>query len=390
MLYNYNMRCKYLENGIAIGYNHIVKPCCGWKISPEWRQQNHLSKVDLANWHQSEQIQNLIEKLDKDEWPDACAKCKYFENLGRGDSFRENSNSEFGHLKGDDITLEITPGNVCNFSCQTCWPEASSKVTQAHQRAGFIDIKNVDSSPITDFDFLLPIAARIKNVTLLGGEPFYDKNCIKFLKWALDNLNAKIIMFTNGSAVDWDWVDAYPGKIIIAFSLDAIGKPAEYIRQGTVWNEVYDNFLRALSHPKVETRVSITCSIYNYYYINDLIELLIPIWPTVVTFARPDPLYLNEMAVPVQFRETLIKKLAKTMFLLNKSNIEKGQKATAVGALRSIITNLNSTPYDDAVFRQWKDYVLRLDRAKNINVADYCEFTQQMLLAGPVEIPTKV
>lgn len=384
------MRCKYLENGIAIGYNHIVKPCCGWKITPDWQQQNHLSKVDLVNWHQSTQIKSLIKQLDDNQWPAECEKCEYFESLDRGDSFRGNGNNEYAHYQSDDITLEITPGNVCNFSCQTCWPEASSKVAQAHHRAGFIDIKNVDSVPITDFDFLLPIASRIKDVVLLGGEPFYDKNCLRFLQWALDNLNAKITMFTNGSAVNWDWIDSYQGRITIVFSLDAVGKPAEYIRQGTVWGDVYGNFLRSLKHPKVETRVSVTCSIYNYYYVNDLIENLIPNWPSVVSFARPRQSYLNEISVPPQFRQALIKKLAKTIFLLSKSDIEKDQKSTAIGALRSIATNLANTTYDHNAFQQWREYVRKLDQAKNINIADYCEFTQQVLLDGPVEVLTKI
>ena len=32
------------------------------------------------------------------------------------------------YIPTDDITLEIRPGNTCNFACQTCWPEASSRV----------------------------------------------------------------------------------------------------------------------------------------------------------------------------------------------------------------------------------------------------------------------
>lgn len=373
------MHCKYLENGIAIGYNHIVKPCCGWKISPAWQEQNHVKNIDLATWHQSPQIKSLVKQLDSGQWPAACEKCQYFESLGRGDSFRGNSNTEYAHYQSDDITLEITPGNVCNFSCQTCWPEASSKVAQAHHRAGFIDIKNVDSLPITNFDFLLPVAARIKDVVLLGGEPFYDKNCLKFLQWALDNLDAKITMFTNGSAVDWDWVDSYQGRITIVFSIDAVGRQAEYVRQGTVWNEVYANFLRSRQHPKVETRVSVTCSVYNYYYVDSLIEMLSSSWPSVVSFARPQQAYLNEISIPPQYRQTIIKKLAKAIFLLSKSEIEKDQKSTAIGALRSIITNLTTTPYDDNAFQQWRNYVRKLDVAKNINIAEYCEFTQQML-----------
>ena len=95
---------------------------------------------------------------------------------------------------------------------------------------------------IDDFDFLLPVAKRIKNVVLLGGEPFYDKACLKFLSWAQDNLTANLMMFTNGSVVDLDFLQSYPGRITLVFSIDAVGPAAEYVRYGIVWEEFLKNY----------------------------------------------------------------------------------------------------------------------------------------------------
>jgi hypothetical protein len=178
------MKCKFLEHGIAIGYDHVVKPCCEWIQDPEWNQQNHISQVDLETWHQSPQVIQIRNQLSQGTWPTACRLCAQVEQNGRQDSVRGNGNHAYADYVDQDITLEIRPGSVCNFACQTCWPAASSRVAQYHHQAGLVNIKTVNSNSIDDFEFLRPIADRIRNVVLLGGEPFYDPSCGKFLAWA--------------------------------------------------------------------------------------------------------------------------------------------------------------------------------------------------------------
>ena len=150
------------------------------------------------------------------------------------------SNSAYKNYNVTDITLEIRPGNVCNFACQTCWPAASSRVTSFFQQAGF-DVTTPDrpkfgidgTANIVDYEFLDSIKDRIKDVVILGGEPFYDKSCLAFLDWAIKNLSANLTLFTNTSIIREDIISAYPGTLTIVSSLDAVGKPAEYIRFGT-------------------------------------------------------------------------------------------------------------------------------------------------------------
>ena len=237
-----------------------------------------------------------------------------------------------------------------------------------------------------NLDFLLPVRHRIKDVILLGGEPFYDKNCLRFLDWSSDNLTANITMFTNGSYVDWDWVDSYPGKITMVFSIDAVGRPAEYIRFGTVWEEVYANFVRAQQHPKIQLRVNITTSVYNYYYISDIIDLLVTDWPSVVTFGAPRLKYLLERSIPVDRRSNAIQKLEQSVEKIQNAAIESGQKANATNALNSIIHNLKTQSWDSAEYDKLCDFIKRMDRVKKINVADYCQDLHVMLDKQPVEI----
>ena len=380
------MDCKFLKHGLAIGYDGAVKPCCTWTYDQTWSQNNHYTQVDLSKWHQIVPLKQALETLSQNQWPDHCVNCATVEKQNRGDSIRgcgENSYSSYGP---EDITLEIRPGNVCNFACQTCWPEASSRVAQFHHQAELIDIKNLNSQSIDDFDFLLSVKYRIKDVILLGGEPFYDKNCLKFLDWASQNLTANTTMFTNGSYVDWNWVDNYPGKITMVFSIDAVGRPAEYIRFGTVWKEVYANFIRAQQHPKIQSRVNITASVYNYHYISDVIDLLITNWPSVVSFGTPKRRYLLERCIPEDQRSDIISRLKQSIEKIQNAKIESGQQANAVNALDSIIYNLKTQPWDQKEYSILCDFIKRMDRVKKISMADYCQDLHKMLTKQLVEI----
>ena len=368
------MECKFIKHGIALSYDQIVKPCCTWKISQSWRENNQLHKVDLSTWHQSSQVQQARAQLESDQWPSSCVECKKIEDQNRFDSIRGNGNHAYANYTADDITLEIRPGNTCNFACQTCWPEASSRVAQYYSQAKLIDIKDLDSNRMDDFDFLLPIARRIRDVVVLGGEPFYDKSCLKFLDWAEKNLQSNIMMFTNGSTINWNWIESYPGKITLIFSLDAVGRPAEYIRYGTDWPLVKENYLKTKSLHNVETRVNVTCSVFNYAHLKELIEFLCKDWPGVVSFGTPINSYQTESAIPMHLRLELVRDLECAVEILTGANIPSDQKSNAINAVSSIVNNLKNNNFSQSDHTQLQNFIAKMDQVKQINAEDYCKF----------------
>lgn len=372
------MECKFLKHGIALSYDQIVKPCCTWKISQDWRAHNHLDRVDLVTWHQSPQVIQIQQTLESGQWPASCIECEKIEVQGRADSMRGNGNHAYADYGPQDITLEIRPGSTCNFACQTCWPEASSRVAQYHSQAGLIDIKNLDTNRLDDFEFLLPLADRIKNVVLLGGEPFYDKSCLKFLQWAQHNLKSNIMMFTNGSMIDLDFLKTYPGKLTIIFSLDAVGRAAEYVRYGTVWSEVLHNYNQVKALPNVETRVNITCSVYNYTHLENLIELLCEDWPAVVSFGSPYHDHLQESSIPPSLRPEIQQSLQRACDRLALSDISTDQKINAIKAIKAIINNLNDVAFNVANHQHLVEFMKKMDQVKQIRASDYCDFLARL------------
>jgi hypothetical protein len=214
---------------------------------------------------------------------------------------------------------------------------------------------------------------------LLGGEPFYDKACLKFLSWAQGNLNANLMMFTNGSVVDLDFLISYPGKITLIFSIDAVGRAAEYVRYGIVWEDFLNNYLKVQALPNIDVRVNITLSVYNYNLIEDVIAMLCRSWPSVVTFGTPRLDYLRESSIPDNLRNDIIVSLHRTLDYINKADIESGQKSNAANAITSVINNLVNETFDSKNNQQLIEFITKMDTVKGINAGDYSNFLGQLL-----------
>jgi hypothetical protein len=374
------MECKFLKHGVAISYDQIIKPCCSWTTNEEWAKNNHIKTQSLVTWHQSQDLIKQKQLLEQSQWPAFCKECEKIEVQGRGDSTRLGGQQAYTNYQDGDITLEIRPGNVCNFACQTCWPEASSRVSQYYHQANLINISDINSKRIDNFDFLLPVATRIKDVIILGGEPFYDKNCKNFLHWAGQNLNSNILMFTNGSQIDFDFLQNYKKKITLVFSIDAIGRPAEYIRFGTVWNNVLANYTKIKDFNNVELRVNITTSVYNYAHLGELVEWLCDSWPSLVTFGVPFEEHFLESVIPQDLRPTIIDSLCWANKKIWSSNIAEHQQHNASNALMSIVKNLEQKQWDTDQHKKLCAFIKSMDRVKRINAEDYSTFLQNLLL----------
>ena len=376
------MHCKFLRHGLAISYDVMTKPCCVFKYD----KKNSVSayKIDLSSYHDSNYIKSLSTQFENGTWPKECVSCQNDEMQNKT-SQRQNGNEAYKNYNDNDITLEIRPGNVCNFACQTCWPAASSRVTSFYQQAG-LDVINPDTGPsiadtekIIDYTFLEKIKHRIKDVILLGGEPFYDKNCLAFLNWAIKNLSSNLTLFTNTSIIREDIISSYTGTLTIVSSLDAVGKPAEYIRFGTEWETIEKNFQKLKKFKNVKNRVNITTSAYNFYYISDVVEFLLEDWPEVVSFGIAIEPKFREWVIPLHMRDDVITRLQSVIKKIEIANIVLDQKQNAIMNIQSIIKNLKENPYNEEQHLALKQFSKKLDIVKKIDSSVYGEYLKELL-----------
>jgi len=360
------MKCRFVRNGLALSYDKLIKPCCAFK--PEW--EHTVENTRLDEWHAYPEVDDMDISLAHGEFPKGCIKCKVAEETGRTDSMRLNAESAYSHYGPEDITLEIRPGNTCNFACQTCWPEASSRVSSYYKQA--FGTKDIVSERYENFDFLNVIKDRLKDIVLLGGEPFYDKNCLEFLKWCEnEDITAKLTMFTNGSMVDWDFIYNYKGELTVVVSLDAYGSVAEYIRIGTVWDRVRENYLRLLNSDNINTRVNITTSVYNFPFVGELVEWLSDDWPEIVTFGSAFQPHLKEPVVPLELRPIIIESMEKAIEKVWVSDIPEHQKHNTKNVLETIIKSLTNSEFDTILYNEFIHFQSKLDATKGVNGEDF-------------------
>jgi hypothetical protein len=378
------MDCKFLSNGIAIQYHSFVKPCCTWRADDNWIQEHSIKGVNLINWHNHKDLVDARKQLDQGIWPKNCQDCQIIESQGRQDSIRLNGNNAYSKFQSDDLTLEIRPGNVCNYACQTCWPAASSRVEAYYKKANLPNLQsNLVPNNFIDYNFLYPIADRLKSIVVLGGEPFYDPNCLEFLQWAVANTKAELLVFTNGSLIDLELLSKVDRKFTLVFSLDAIGKAAEYIRFGTVWSNVWNNYQKIQTLSNITIRINITTTPYNYFYFTDLLDLILDDWPEVVSFGSAMEEIFKESVVPMTLRPKIITKLENCVQKILKANIETNQKSNAINAIQSIIKNLKNLKYDQKLHQKFVNFVNQMDDVKNIKFLDYCTDIKELLTVKP-------
>jgi organic radical activating enzyme len=374
------MECKYLDNVIAIQYQNFLKPCCAWKADEQWIKTHNLKTTDIVNWHHHEDLIRARTQLANNQWPTSCSECENMERQGRKDSIRLGGNKSYKDFATDDLVLEIWPGSVCNFACQTCSPLDSSRVIHFYRQANIPHLSvELAKTDFSDFNFLSAIKQRLKKIIILGGEPFYDPKCLDFFQWCKNNTNAELTIFTNGSIIVPEFLNSFTKKNKLVFSLDATGKPAEYIRFGTIWNKVWENFNLARNLANIEAQVNITTSVYNFYYFPDLIDMLIPNWPTMVSFGPAIEDMYSEQVIPLHLRSMFIDRLNLSQISLFKSNIEPDQKSNAINAIKSIVNNLRTLPYNHTLHSQFKTHVAGMDRVKKIKLSDYCPEISKIL-----------
>ena len=163
---------------------------------------------------------------------------------------------------------------------------------------------------------------------------------------------------------------------MLVFSLDAVGKPAEYIRYGTVWDDVDANYQRARRFDHVEIRVNITTSVYNVYYLPKLVSYLTDCWPDLVTWAEAIGTTIDDTGkfsirtIPVEHRLSLMQQLTDAITRLTDSKIDWDQKANAINAVSSMIADLNGGEFDEVNYQRLVQYVRQMDQVKKIQIQD--------------------
>jgi sulfatase maturation enzyme AslB (radical SAM superfamily) len=235
---------------------------------------------------------NMLEGLPCGE----CKKCYEQETSGFF-SMRNSANKHFGHHIADvDKTnldgyhpefkiryWDIRFSNICNFRCRYCGPNFSSnwwedkaalygKDSIGHKKFLYAG-KNKDDI----WNQMIQHIPHLEQIYFAGGEPLIMDEHYRLLRELVDRklTHVRLIYNTNFSELAYKKQDVLElwklfDSVSVGASLDAMGSRAEYMRKGTVWQEIEHNRRRMIEVcPSVDYYISATVSVFNVLHISD-------------------------------------------------------------------------------------------------------------------------
>jgi sulfatase maturation enzyme AslB (radical SAM superfamily) len=184
----------------------------------------------------------------------------------------------------------------------------------------------------------------VEEIYFAGGEPLImDEHYIILEKLiAAGRTNVRIRYNTNFSHIKfkkWDlhglwshFLNDPNGRIMLFASLDAVGKLAEVIRNGTKWDSVYENIKSCIDRG-MEVHISPTISILNIFHIDQLIDMAITVG------VNPNTVSLNNLLTTPNWYDIRIlpENLKKDLMLKLRNYVETIQSPHIKGIVRNAI-----------------------------------------------------
>jgi hypothetical protein len=224
--------------------------------------------------------------------PIECQACWREEDLG-GNSFRlaaggatqKNSLSNYQKLEFIDIVF----GSLCNLRCATCGPYSSSQWSAQLKKQKDIPyswlkpIKNNAIDPNTlekTIQIIMDNISTLSNLNIYGGESSIDPNFIRLLEYFSDidilsvrSSPMRLVIITNGVWPDKEKIsekflynlrkiESKGWKVELKFSIDGVGKHAEFIRYPMKWNDL-DRNLDMMVEEGFTDQINISTSLLN-------------------------------------------------------------------------------------------------------------------------------
>lgn len=268
---------KYCAVPFSVGFlkdNMNFRNCCS--VDPQIQSTGE----SFSEWWSGDKMNSFREEFKKG-LPNACLRCKHQEDNGIT-SFRQSINKQVGIKNLNNKNLQwpsrwnISFGNTCNLGCWICGENSSSYIENQKRKLGLLD-----SGYTSPRDKFSKIWQNLKQdvlksynehntvtITLLGGEPLYNKNVINFLHDLTDlglqartrlefHTNATVMNNNIEKLLDQNWQ-----YVCIFFSLDAAGRKAEWLRYNCSWDKIEKNVPRMMKVANY-TEVHCTVSIMN-------------------------------------------------------------------------------------------------------------------------------
>jgi sulfatase maturation enzyme AslB (radical SAM superfamily) len=344
--------CAAIDHGITIFPFGKIGPCCQIK-------DNYLKPVaEISN-------PNRFSDLKTETAPPACEKCAKDEYHGIP-SYRKFFNSIYNPVYEKKIQfVDIRNDNTCNLKCRYCGPHFSSAWAK---ELGTSSIRYyTDIEPFHDELF----TNALNWLYFTGGEPLFNSDHWLMLEQLIESGNSKNIslMYNSNLTVikykDKNVIDIWKQfkDVTLLSSIDAVGKPFEYIRSGACWETVHSNLqqILMLSADNIKVKISPVLSILNIWFIDELYQYAQQHNLEVVLNVLTGPDYLSLNVLPDDLKLLALEKL---------KSIKPFISTNIYNQINSLITN----NINDCLFPSALSHILLLDNNRNEKLFDLLPF----------------
>jgi sulfatase maturation enzyme AslB (radical SAM superfamily) len=351
-----------------------VKPCCRFSLD-----KNDLVSLPSGKLpHEQGVMKAVRQSMLEGRIPAGCQRCADEEksqvpskrqrtNKYNSDNFSESPGLS---VAAHDIThIEWFLGNLCNLRCVTCSPRES---TGWNSDATAVDYP-VHPQEVSDSSLLKPYIHSLKNLLIIGGEPFLSPQLTEILEIisAADRAGAiELTISTNLTTFPDEKILNYLSRfqsVRLEISLDSTGERNDYIRYPSKWTKQNQNAQKLLqwAHRHENIHIVLT-TVVSAYSLGGLPELL-KWWTETQQACQTEPaqrnLVLNHLALPSFQAAHVLPRSVRESILQQFDG--SGPYYEAAMATMDLVLKKD----DPAALRELREWTLRLEQRRQLHAA---------------------
>jgi molybdenum cofactor biosynthesis enzyme MoaA len=336
-------------------------------------QRLNVNRDVYGAWKESNYVREVRESFVNDQRHAGCHMCWHHEDRGII-SQRQRTSREYKIL-GIDVNrpkltnIELDVGNLCNLKCLMCDEYNSSAILAENRKLGInvLDQRDIAWND-TAFDNIKTMLDQKPSViNIRGGEPFYNKKLLSLINSISDEDAKNICLHITTNATIWGeaWQQALQRFRLIRFmfSVDAVGKPYEYIRHPADWSTVDSNISNMMTQTNAKTMVHAVVSNLNIGYLGELIDWSQDKSIYLELDALIDPPYLQIQNLPDSYKSIVLDRLDQWLTKHYPDHI--------ITVLKGFSEVLKQSKHDPVLWAQFQNDIGRRDNLRGNNYQDF-------------------
>lgn len=318
--------------------------------------------------------------LSGQQMPDKCSICYDRENLGQASARQFESLDWAMHLGLEDekelakikypVYYEIRVSNKCNIMCRMCDDQHSHLIANEYKKIGFSPTHSkvkMQGFPFEKIDF-----STAKQIHWTGGDPTVQSEFYEFLRQCIrqNNTGFYLTIGTNGLKISNTLLDllTYFPKVSFSVSIDGFQKVNDYIRWGTVFDQIKNNCYNILKRGH-KLAFQTVFTMYNATRIHEVYEFYDRDFPGCNTLVQAG--YLEPFAAIDPWHHPLKEKVLESMYRCRETQVYYNAGRNTNDLVDEMISRYENYEYSPEYVRQFFEYNDKLDQSRNSRLEDY-------------------